>query len=81
MLKNPGGVGFLKALHATFPKATFVHSHRDMSEVIPSYCRLMESIYAPLLEPLDLHRHGRDVLAYWGPELARYASDRAELPV
>lgn len=79
VLKNPGGIGFLKALHHTFPRATFIHSHRDMVEVIPSYCRLMESIYVPLLEPIDLRRHGREVLEYWGPEVARYAKERAEL--
>jgi hypothetical protein len=67
VLKNPGAVGFLEPLHEVFPKATFVHSHRDMTEVIPSYCRLMETIYQVLLEPIDLVRHGCEVLEYWAP--------------
>lgn len=79
VLKNPGAVGFLRVLKSTFPRATFVHSHRDMTQVIPSYCRLIEAIYHPLLEPLDLHQHGRDVLEYWGPEMARYAEEIAAL--
>ncbi|HLY55213.1 MAG TPA: sulfotransferase [Stellaceae bacterium] len=79
VLKNPGAVGHLKALHQTFPKATFVHSHRDMTEVMPSYCRLMEAIYQALLEPRDLHFHGREALDYWGHEIACYVRDRAEL--
>ena len=79
VLKNPGAVGHLRALHETFPKAVFVHSHRDMAEVMPSYCGLMEAIYRPLLEPVDPHRIGREALDYWGHEMSRYARDRAEL--
>ena len=79
VLKNPGSLGFLRALHETFPKALFIHSHRDMSEVVPSYCRLIEGMYQTLLEPIELHEHGRNALTYWGPEMARYHQERSAL--
>ena len=79
ILKNPGHVGHLKALHAVFPRATYVHSHRDMIEVLASYCHLIESIYKPLYVDVDPREVGRQALLYWGPELARYERDRAEL--
>ncbi|HKY92821.1 MAG TPA: sulfotransferase [Nevskiaceae bacterium] len=79
VLKNPGAIGFLEPLHEVFPSATYVHAHRDMTEVIPSYCRLMEAIQQPLLRHLDPHTLGRDVLAYWVPEVARYHAARRGL--
>ena len=79
ILKNPGAVGCLSALQDTFPGITFVHSHRDMQEVMPSYCRLMEAALGPLLEIVDPIQHGRNSLDFWGHEMARYSADRTEL--
>ena len=79
VLKNPGAVGCLKALHTIFPKATFVHSHRNMMDVMPSYCRLMEAAMAPLINNLDRHRHGRDSLEFWAYEMALYRQEREQL--
>jgi hypothetical protein len=79
ILKNPGHVGHLKALHTVFPKATFVHSHRDMTEVLPSYCHLIESIYRPLYANINPREVGRQALLYWRPEIERYERERAEL--
>jgi hypothetical protein len=79
ILKNPGHVGHLAALHAVFPRATYVHSHRDMVEVLASYCYLIESIYQPLYVDVDPREIGRQALLYWGPELERYARERAAL--
>jgi hypothetical protein len=79
VLKNPGHVGYLKALHSVFPRATYVHSHRDMAEVLASYCHLIESIYKPLYVDVDPREVGRQALLYWAPELERYERERAEL--
>jgi hypothetical protein len=79
ILKNPGHVGHLEALHAVFPRATYVHSHRDMAEVLASYCHLIESIYKPLYVDVDPREVGRQALLYWAPALERHARDRAEL--
>lgn len=79
LLKNPGAVGCMRALHDVFPNAFYVHSHRDMLEVMPSYCRLMEAATQPLRQHVDLHQHGRDSLRYWSHEMELYRRDLAEL--
>jgi hypothetical protein len=79
ILKNPGHVGNLNALREVFPQATYVHSRRDMIDVIPSYCRLIEALLAPLIEPFDLKALGRSVIDYWAPEIRRYDIERREL--
>jgi hypothetical protein len=79
ILKNPGAVGCLEEIHAVFPKATFVHLHRDMNQVMPSFCRLMEAGKEPLVANLDPLVHGRESLEYWSYEMARYREARAKL--
>ena len=42
VLKTPVHIGNLDALLEVFPKATLMHCHRDVTEVMPSFCRLEE---------------------------------------
>lgn len=79
ILKNPGAVGHLEALHETFPKATYIYSHRDMREVLPSFCRLMEAIYAPLYDTISREEIGRKAILFWAPAMAKFAAARAKL--
>lgn len=79
VLKNPGAVGHLRAMSETFPKAAFIYSHRSLTEVLPSYCRLMESIYRPLYKKVDPQEVGRQCLLFWGESMRRFAKDRADL--
>ena len=79
VLKNPGAVGHLRTMHETFPHATFIYSHRKMTEVMPSYCRLMESIYKPLYKHVDPNEVGRQAMTFWGESMRRFAQDRHAL--
>ena len=79
ILKNPGAIGHLEELREVFPKITFVHSHRSLLEVMPSFCRLMSSLQTPLMEVGDLHSFARKQIEYWGPEFRRYAQARKAL--
>lgn len=79
VMKNPGAVGHLRAMRETFPKATFIYSHRNLIEVLPSYCRLMESIYQPLYKKVNPHEVGRQSLLFWGESMRRFAKDRTDL--
>ncbi|MEM8497166.1 MAG: sulfotransferase [Pseudomonadota bacterium] len=76
ILKNPGHIGQMDALTQVYPKATLVHLHRDLREVLPSYCRLIQSIYQELFVSVDPRRIGRETLAYWGPEFRRQRQQR-----
>jgi hypothetical protein len=79
VLKNPGAVGHLRAMHEAFPNATFIYSYRDMSQVMPSYCRLMESIYEPLYQRVDPLIVGRQAVMFWSEAMRRFQRDRDEL--
>jgi len=71
VLKNPGHIGQMDALSEVYPNATMLHLHRDLRQVLPSYCRLIQSIYQELFDAVDPLQIGRQTLAYWGPEFRR----------
>lgn len=79
ILKNPGGIGYLRQLHEVFPKATFVHSHRNLLEVMPSFCRLMSALQEPLIDISDLNEFAQKQIAYWAADYRKYNRDRAEM--
>jgi hypothetical protein len=45
VLKNPSHLFALDALWAVVPDALVVHLHRDMQEVLPSLCSLMQALH------------------------------------
>jgi hypothetical protein len=45
VLKNPNHLFALDALAAVTPDALVVHLHRDMREVVPSLCSLMQALH------------------------------------
>ncbi len=79
ILKNPGHIGNLDSIAAVYPNATMVHLHRNLLDVVPSYCRLIESIHQELFEDVDPLWIGQDTLNYWGPEFKRQAAQRQSL--
>ena len=79
ILKNPGALGHLSPLVDVFPHITFVQSHRNLAEVLPSYCRLIETMLEPLVELGDLHEFGQAQIDYWNPEFKRNAEQRKTL--
>jgi hypothetical protein len=79
ILKTPAHLGGLQALAATFPGATVVHTHRDLTVVMPSACRLIEIARRMMSDDVDLVALGNEVLGVWGDEMARYISLRERL--
>jgi hypothetical protein len=47
VLKNPNHLFALDALAAVTPDALVVHLHRDMQEVVPSLCSMMQAMHEP----------------------------------
>lgn len=76
ILKNPGHIGQMDALTEVYPNATLLHLHRDLRQVLPSYCRLIQSIYRELFDSVDPLQIGRQTLAHWGPEFRRQQEQR-----
>jgi hypothetical protein len=65
VLKTPEHLELLGSLHAVFPDATFVFTHRDPVSITASYAT-MEAYMARLTQnPVDPHRIG----AYWSERI------------
>ena len=72
VLKTPVHIGNLDALLDVFPRATLVHCHRDVTEVMPSFCRLEEAGQRLKFANVDLQAMGPLMLAMWQTEMDKY---------
>jgi hypothetical protein len=77
-LKSPTHTLFLDAYEKVFPDARFVHTHRDVSKVLPSVCDLYFTMLQagnPGIDPLyvgELNMH------HWGTALDRILAFRKD---
>jgi hypothetical protein len=65
ILKCPDHVFALEAIHAVYPDACFVFTHRDPLEVLPSVARLTEALRRPFTRRIDRLQIGRQVGERW----------------
>lgn len=74
MLKCPFHLPYLSELHASFPDATVVWTHRDPVECIASACSLYETIIKMVINSwtIDKHALGKAVMDY-----TAYSLDKA----
>jgi len=80
VLKSPQHIEQFPALHATFPDATFVVTHRDPVAVTTSVVTMLTYVARLSLEPVDPTRIG----GYWADRIQRMlrscVDDRDALP-
>ncbi|MGK7891784.1 MAG: sulfotransferase, partial [Leptolyngbyaceae cyanobacterium] len=62
VLKNPFHLGDLAALQTVFPDACFVHTHRDPTRVVASYCQLIKNLRPVYSDQVDLQAIGQEML-------------------
>ena len=79
IMKSPLHLGNLDALLEVFPKATLVHCHRDVTEIIPSFCKLNEAGWRIKTDDIDLHELGRSMIEVWSTEMNKYLKLRKAL--
>ena len=79
ILKSPIHVGTTDLLIEQFPNATLVFTHRDLHQVIPSHCRLMESARRLYSDDVDMHAIGRACISRWLEELQKHVQIRKRL--
>jgi Sulfotransferase family len=72
ILKTPVHMRTTHIVREVFPKATLVFTHRDMHQVIPSHCRLMESTRNIYMVKTDLHEIGRVCLSDFKTEMQKH---------
>lgn len=79
LLKIPLHLGNLDLLVELFPRATYVCTHRNLHEVLPSFSRLMEMFWRIKLDDVDLHEIGDFMVRFWSGEMRRHLEQREAL--
>lgn len=77
-LKTPSHMASIDALHAVYPDARFVMTHRDIGRVMPSVCAVKLALSAPLATTYDPVALGRDETDHWWESLHRLLAFRDE---
>jgi hypothetical protein len=71
VLKSPLHSWALPALMKAVPEASIIHTHRNLREVIPSFCSLGAALMRPYTDSVEAKRMGPVAM-----EIARQAVDR-----
>lgn len=79
IMKCPLHTGVLRTVVETFPDATFVYTHRDLREAIPSMFSTMELIRMFFSDTVDLHEIGDYYTRFYAREVERHFAARREL--
>jgi Sulfotransferase family len=79
ILKSPVHLATIDLLMALFPKATFVHTHREITTTVASVCRLMQSGWVLYLDSVDPHKIGRAVMRGFIEDLKTHMQLRERL--
>ena len=79
IMKSPLHIGNLESLLKVFPNATLVHCHRDINEVIPSFCNLQEAAWLMRTDSVDPLQVGEAMMDLWGTEMDKYLQSRKQL--
>jgi hypothetical protein len=79
VLKTPLHLGNIPSILHVFPDAVLVHCHRDLSAVLPSICRMVQSARQIVSNQVDPIALGSEMLGMWSAEMACYLNDRAAL--
>ena len=77
LLKDPGHIGRLSEILASYPDASFIQIHRDPVETIPSICSLTEKTRSPFTKEIDKNEIGQKTLSYWKESLAKGEKDKS----
>jgi hypothetical protein len=62
-----------------FPRAKYIFTHRDLSEALPSFCRMIEMFWRIKMDEVDMHAVGRYCLRLWSQEMDRHFRQRESL--
>lgn len=79
ILKSPLHLGNLDVLLDVFPRSSLVHCHRDVSQVVASFCNLIENMWLMRVESVDLRALGRDILGMLSFEMEKYVRLREQI--
>ena len=76
IMKTPVHLSTMDLLVELFPKATLVCTHRNLHNVIPSHCRLMESTRQLYTGKVDMNEIGRACVGDFAWEIEKHLRQR-----
>lgn len=79
ILKSVGYIADMDAVVSCYPKATFLHTHRDPRATIPSWAKFVSAIWNVRGQPVSPRQVGQDVLHQWSTAMKRYLEARDRL--
>ena len=77
VLKSPINLGCLDSLLNVFPDGCLIHTHRNLSEVLPSWCSLMALVRGAYSDRVDCQEIGAETLQSMKEILERAVAKRA----
>lgn len=78
VLKTPHHLEWLDVLLEVFPSATFVWTHRDLNDVVPSFCSMLSHARGVFSDEVDTHEIGRSWLRKGARMMERGLAVRAK---
>ena len=79
VLKSPQHVWAMGALARAVPEATIVHTHRNLNEVMPSFCSLSAVFISMYTDTLKPERIGPKAMEFAGEIIDRMQQARSEV--
>lgn len=79
VLKGPAHLGYMDEVSTVFPNAIMINQHRDLTTVLPSWCRTQQSLYEIFFVDLDPKKIAEHALKFWGPKFKRQAEQCSRL--
>ena len=79
LLKDPSHIGHLPEILKTYPKAKFIHIHRDPTEAVASFCSLTKNIRSSFSKKVNTSDIGSTVIDFWKHNLNKGMEDRKNL--
>jgi hypothetical protein len=80
VLKSPDHIFALDALHAVYPDARFIFTHRHPLDVLPSVARLTDVLRRPFTRSVDRLEIGEQVGERWAKGAALLVEQAARVP-
>ena len=80
LLKDPNHVEHLPEIINQYPKARFIHIHRDPSESIASICSVTSKVRAGFSKKQNNFQIGSNTLDFWQNALEKYLDHKTIIP-
>jgi hypothetical protein len=79
VLKSVGYLADMDALNHCYANATYLHTHRDPRDTIPSWAKFASALWTYKAKPVAPEQVGQEMLRSWSTAINRYLEARQRL--